>query len=595
MEQPLFICSIRRFLILTLGLSLGATSPAVTILSGPSFTPATNAPLAGTLSLTTDADSRVSVSVDDGTGAWMRNFYDFGTHHTVPLLGFKPGRTNLLNVTVYDKYRNSASAADPLTVITAPLPSDFPHSVLYTNQPDKMEPGYTLFRIANKNTKHGYLTVVDNAGEVVWYSGVPSTADVRQLDNGDLFIPLVTNFVEIDMLGNTINSWNVPTNLTINLHDGVPTPHGTILYLSDASQLETNFPTSATDPYAPRENSYVLYNKVVEISATNSALLNTWSPIDVLDPRRLTYLTFDINTPQGWDIQHANALIEDPSDDTIIVSLRDQNAVVKFYRSSGELKWILGPPANWGPEFQQYLLTPVGAPFEWQYGQHAPILTPQGTLLVYDDGNYRASPFDPPLADQNNYSRAVEYDINEQTMEVSQVWDYGRTNAEPLYTDRVGNADRLPQTGNVLVTFGYVVYVNGLRPSSMSPSASMVRIKEVTHDVNPEVLFDLAYFDFDNTAGTYQGYSGYRSHRIADLYAHPAKPVLDLAVSYNQGTAKLLFSADETRTYTVESSTDLASWQELGTASQDGQVGNYSFEDSGATEFDARYYRVVAQ
>src|ERR1039458_220566 len=58
-------------------------SHAVAILSGPSFTPATNAPLAGTLQLTTDEATRISVSVNDGYGSWQRNFYDFSTAHSV--------------------------------------------------------------------------------------------------------------------------------------------------------------------------------------------------------------------------------------------------------------------------------------------------------------------------------------------------------------------------------------------------------------------------------------------------------------------------------------------------------------------------------
>jgi hypothetical protein len=293
-------------------------SQALTILSGPSFTPATNAPLAGLLQLSTDVDSRVSVTAIDGANTWTRGFHDYGTTHSVPLLGFKAGRTNTITVTVYDKVRNAVTASQPLSFITPPLPGDFPTSVLLTNEPQKMEPGYTLFRIANRKSRNAYITIVDNSGEVVWYSGVPTTSDVRQLANADLFIPLTTNFVEINLLGNTVSNWNVPPSLTINLHDGVPTPHGTILYLSDASRVETNFPTSATDPNAPLQTTRVLYNKVVEISATNAALLNTWSPIDVLDPRRLTYLTFDINTALGRDIEHANAIIEDPRDDTLL-------------------------------------------------------------------------------------------------------------------------------------------------------------------------------------------------------------------------------------------------------------------------------------
>ena len=232
--------------------------------------------------------------------------------------------------------------------------------------------------------------------------------------------------------------------MPIDVHDGDPTDHGTILYLADALKTVTDFPTSATNPDAPTANASVLYQSVVEISATNSAVLNTWSPIDLLDPRRITYLfeqASDNLSTTGWDTEHSDAVIEDPGRDSVIVSLRAQNAVCKFSRATGQLVWILGPPENWGPQWQPYLLTPVGVPFAWQYGQHSPVFTPQGTLMLYDDGNYRASPFDPSVPDSSNYSRAVEYSIDEETMEVFQVWQYGSaTVGDWFYTAFQGHA-----------------------------------------------------------------------------------------------------------------------------------------------------------
>ena len=208
----------------------------------------------------------------------------------------------------------------------------------------------------------------------------------------------------------------------------------------------------------------------------------------------------------------------------------------KSHATTGQLRWILGPPANWGPAWQPYLLKPVGTPFVWQYAQHSPILTPQGTLILFDNGNFRASPFDPGVPDANNYSRAVEYSINEQTMEVSQVWEYGRTNvAERLYTDHEGNAELLPQTGNVLMDFGAVSYVNGVAPSQYGPSATMARITEVTHDPVPQIVFDLAISTYANTNTSYKDCSVYRCHRIPDLYAHPPNPVADLSVTVRMG------------------------------------------------------------
>jgi arylsulfate sulfotransferase len=576
-------------------LAVGSASHAVSILSAPSFTKATNAPLAGVLQVTTDVDTRVSVSVDDGTNLWERRFYDYTTAHAVPLLGFKPGRTNEITVTVHDRQRNRVTFPAPLLFITSPLPTNFPIFTLLHSEPDRMEPGYTLFRVGVHNEIYWYITIVDSAGEVVWYNAGPSTVDVRQLDNGNLFMPWKTNFVEMDLLGRTVNSWVVPTSLPINLHDGVPTGHGTILYLSNSSQVVSNYPSSMTNSNAPLTTANVRYEKVVEISTTNASVLHTWSPINVLDPRRISYCI--VYFAGGWDSEHGNAVIEDPRDDSLIVSMRHQNAVVKFSRATGQLRWILGPPENWGPAWQPYLLTPVGEPFFWQYAQHAPVITRQGTLILHDNGNYRASPFAPSVPAASNYTRAVEYSINEETMEVAQVWEYGRTNvAERLYTDHEGNAEPLPMTGNVLNNFAAVSYVNGAPPSSFGPTATMCRITEVTHEAVPQIVFDLAISMYAKTNTSYRDCSIYRAHRIADLYAHPAKPVADLSVTCEDGSTRLRFSADDARSYLVQAATNLFDWETLGSATEDEPPrGDFGFDDEQAGEFPARYYRIVTQ
>ena len=87
----------------------------------------------------------------------------------MPLLGFKPDRTNQIQITVYDKDRNASTAPQLLTFVTAPLPSDFPRSAVLKSEPGRMEPGYFLF-IINENAtfEHSYTVIVDNSGEVVW-------------------------------------------------------------------------------------------------------------------------------------------------------------------------------------------------------------------------------------------------------------------------------------------------------------------------------------------------------------------------------------------------------------------------------------------
>jgi len=579
-------------------------SHAVTILSGPTVSPATRAPLAGLLTLTTDVNSRISVLVDDGTDIWEKDFYDYTTNHSVPLLGFKPNQTNQILITVYDKDRNASTAPQLLTFITAPLPMDFPVYTVLTNEPDMMEPGYMLFMMANRGgDRTNYIAAMDNSGNVVWYMPISTIdSEARQLDDGNLFIEQQApsnNFVEINMLGETVRTLHPPAQYpVVNTHEGLVTDHGTILYLSDVSRGVTNFPTSDTNSNPALETTNIDDNPIVEISYTNGAFLNAWSPLKVIDPTRVTYLTYGTasGSPVGVDSEHANAIIDDTNDNSIIVSLRNQNAVYKFSRSTGQLRWVLGPPELWGTNWQPYLLTPVGEPFDWNYGQHAPELTPEGTLLLYNDNNYAASPFDVSVQDPTNHSCAVEYAINETTMTVSEVWNScWQSNQARLFTPYVGRVQWLPQTRNVLVDYGAVTYVNGSAPNPRQASASMVRFMEYTHDPVPQVVFDVSFFQYTNTPVNYTGYICYRAYQIPDLYVHPAQPVADLTVS-NQGLIPILeFSADPARNYLIEASTDLLNWTTVGTPVQEGGTGDYDFEDLNANQFSTRFYRVVTR
>lgn len=401
------------------------------------------------------------------------------------------------------------------------------------------------------------------------------------------------------MLGAVVQTWYPPAGYPINGHEGLLTDHGTILYISDASRTVSNFPSSDTISNALLfPTAKVDDNPIVEMSATNGTngvLLNVWSPLDMLDPTRVTYLTYGApwsGSPYGIDNFHANAILEDTNDNSIIVSLRNQNTVFDFSRS-GQLQWILSPPALWSTNFQPYLLTPIGAPFEWSYGQHGPMLTPDSTLLVYDDHIEGASPFDPMVPDEDNASRGVEYSIDETNMTISQVWDTTQaTNVDRLFTPIVGSTRWLPKTRDVLVTYGFITYVNGAPPNPNAPSATAARIIEYTHDPVPQVVFDLSFYD-TNANPNSQGVLVYRSDRIPDLYGHLAEPVPDLVVSDGNGIPLLEFSADPTYSYLVQASTDLTNWTTIGTAVQEDGVGDYDFEDLYANQFAARFYRVV--
>ena len=65
------------------------------------------------------------------------------------------------------------------------------------------------------------------------------------------------------------------------------------------------------------------------------------------------------------------------------------------------------------------------------------VATPgQELLVLFDNGNYKASPFDgnPTVPDDENFSRGVEYEIDEEAMEVRQVWEYGESIQDRLFS-----------------------------------------------------------------------------------------------------------------------------------------------------------------
>ena len=240
-------------------------------------------------------------------------------------------------------------------------------------------------------------------------------------------------------------------------------------------------------------------------------------PADLIDPTRIGYDSLSHATsPTGADWAHANAVTHDPRDDSLVVSVRHQDTVFKFYRATGQLAWILAPHENWAPEFQPYLLQPVGAPFEWSWHQHAPMYTAAGTIVLFDNSIHRASPFDgtTPLAPVDTWSRAVEYEIDETNMEVRQVWEYGDNIAEQLTTTFQGDADWMATTDNTLTTFSAVTRIDG------------VFVGDLGLGTPSREVFDLQIHDLDGGRTT-----TYRSERIPSLYGpdvvvEPINPVL---------------------------------------------------------------------
>jgi outer membrane protein assembly factor BamB len=143
-----------------------------------------------------------------------------------------------------------------------------------------------------------------------------------------------------------------------------------------------------------------------------------WRTWDHLDPDEYPIPLIQ-NERSEWT--HGNAIVE-LADGNLLVSFRNISTVVKIDRRSGRVVWKLGPPIV--------------------SGQHAPVLLANGNLLIFDNGPTR-------LDDTFPFSRVIE--VDPATSEI--VWKYQDANPQSFYSDRISNAQRLPNR-NTLINEG---------------------------------------------------------------------------------------------------------------------------------------------
>ncbi len=526
-----------------------ATPPAFSAPPSIATNPNPAVPLAAVVSAETDEPSALLITVSDGEHEWTVPVSpELGTRHSLPVLGFRPGLEHRLQVSARDAAGNVTPAV-PLVFETPPLPEDFPSLHVSVSEPDRMEPGVTFFSLMRwpdggiEDDSFGLAVALDAQGEVVWYRRSDKAfADPHRMANGNLLTMIGNNRAEeVDMLGNVVSRWHasrhpnpeanaevpegsIPVATETFHHDIQEMPSGNLLVLSTEMRRIADYPTAVGDDTAPKAAANVIGDVVVEF-ARDGSIVNEWKLMDLLDLQRLGYESLGAVWDQ-WayvdveggtkDWAHGNSVSYDADTDSILVSLRHQEAVISLSRERGQLNWILGTHEGWGERWAPYLLEPEGD-VEWQYHQHAAATTANGSLLLFDNGNFRAMPPHPQMDVGDSYSRAVEYAIDPAAKTVRQVWSYGGPDDEIFYSPFISEADQLPRTGNVLITDG-----GRVRDQQGLPSANIVgdhhwaRIVEVTHDDHPDKVFELTVDS--NDAEDAIGWAIFRSERLPSLY-----------------------------------------------------------------------------
>jgi arylsulfate sulfotransferase len=418
-------------------------------------------PLAASISFNTSFPVNVTIRVAGKHGMEsdvVKAFNDLNTTHTIPVLGLYADYNNTVLLIFYDA-AGSEVGRKTYSIRTDPLPLNTYPSIVIDTKTNQMAEGMTFVSYFGYNSNPSPQTpfVFDAFGDIRWYLDFKTSPQLNnlfyddgmeRLQNGNLYFGDINSnrIYEMDMLGNTLNTWPFPG---YNFHHEVSEkPNG-------------NFLVTVT-----KQGVSTIEDFIIEIDRSSKQIVNTWDLRQSLQYSRQT-LTSD---PVDWI--HVNALLYDQGDNTIIISGRTQG-VVKLDQNNNVV-WILGCHKGWGvsgngANLANYLLQPLDknnqpitnqdvldgntnhADFEWNWYQHAPLLKPDGSLMLFDNGGDNRN-----FSGTGQYSRAVEYKINTTNKTVSQIWEYGKSRGASTFSHIVSDVDYLPASNHVIFSPGAV-------------------------------------------------------------------------------------------------------------------------------------------
>ena len=407
---------------------------------------------------------KVTIEGDDELSTYEYTF-DEGTEHYLPIYGLYPDRDN----TVVIEY---GDVSKEFTITTEALPDDFILPTSVDANKDELSNDLYFFTPSSG----GYTCAYDVNGDVRWYLTINSIWEVNRLDNGHLMLSTerlvnspyyMTGLYEMDMLGKIYKEYSLPGGYH---HDYYEMPNGNLLV--------------ASDDFTSGDGTVEDY--IVELDRETGEVVKTFDLKDVLN--------MEDGKSENWieyDWFHNNSVWYDEETNSITLSGRHQDAVINIDYDSGDLNWIIGDSTNWSEEYQKYFFTPVGDDFEWQWSQHAAMITPEGYVFIFDNGNNKSKKEDEYVPAEDSYSRGVMYKIDTEEMTIEQVFEYGKERGSEFYSPYISDVDYL-ESEHYIIHSGGIVYVDGKnsnQPAGISGADRLV--SDTVEYKDGEVIFEI--------------------------------------------------------------------------------------------------------
>ncbi len=407
---------------------------------------------------------KVTIEGDDELSTYEYTF-DEGTEHYLSIYGLYPDRDNTV-VVEYGDVRKE------FTITTEALPDDFILPTSVDANKDELSNDLYFFTPSS----NGYTCAYDVNGDVRWYLTINSIWEVNRLDNGHLMLSTerlvnspyyMTGLYEMDMLGKIYKEYSLPGGYH---HDYYEMPNGNLLV--------------ASDDFTSGDGTVEDY--IVELDRETGEVVKTFDLKDVLN--------MEDGKSENWieyDWFHNNSVWYDEETNSITLSGRHQDAVINIDYDSGDLNWIIGDSTNWSEEYQKYFFTPVGDDFEWQWSQHAAMITPEGYVFIFDNGNNKSKNEDEYVPAEDSYSRGVMYKIDTEEMTIEQVFEYGKERGSEFYSPYISDVDYL-DSEHYIIHSGGIVYVDGKnsnQPAGISGADRLV--SDTVEYKDGEIIFEI--------------------------------------------------------------------------------------------------------
>ena len=416
-----------------------------------------------------DVTPKVTVVGKDNNTTITHTFQNT-TKHYLSIYGLYPDYENKVIIEYKEKGKQIKKE---VTIKTDKLPDDFP---LPTSVNSKKEELGTEFYFYTPSSK-GYSCAYDMNGDVRWYLTHYAIWDNTRLKNGNMLVSTerlintpyyMTGLYEIDMFGKIYKEYSLPGGYH---HDYYEMPNGNLLV--------------ATDDF---DNKYgTVEDYIVELDRKNGEIVNK---IDLKNILKMTDGKSENWTSYDWF--HNNSVWYDEKTNSITLSGRHQDAVINIDYKTKKLNWIIGDSKNWSKDYQKYFFKKVGENFEWQWNQHAAMITKEGYVFLFDNGNNKSKIKDNYVPADKSYSRGVMYKINKKNMTIEQVWEYGKERGSDFYSPYISDVDYLGKN-HYIVHSGGIVKEDG-KPSNQPAGLSTgnIALKSDTVELlNDKVIFEL--------------------------------------------------------------------------------------------------------